>query len=146
MSARVSALHVYPIKSCAPWTVDEAVVGPRGFEGDRRWMIVDGDGHFITARKQSRLVLIHAQAAGAALQLRAPEMPVLRLQAAPDLPRITAQVWKSTVQAQAANAEADAWISAFLGQSARFVHMDDACVRAVSAEYGRPGDEVSFAD
>ncbi|MBZ0222411.1 MAG: MOSC N-terminal beta barrel domain-containing protein [Dokdonella sp.] len=146
MSARVSALHVYPIKSCAPWTVDEAVVGPRGFEGDRRWMIVDGDGQFITARKQPRLVLIHAQAAGAALQLRAPEMPVLRLQAAPDLPRITAQVWKSTVQAQAANAEADAWISAFLGQSARFVHMDDACVRAVSAEYGRPGDEVSFAD
>ncbi|MBX3689450.1 MOSC domain-containing protein [Dokdonella sp.] len=146
MIARVSALHVYPIKSCAPWTVDEAVVGPRGFDGDRRWMVVDAQGRFITARKQPRLVLIRAEAAGAGLRLQAPAMPSQRLHAAPDLPRISAQVWESTVQAQAGCPEADAWISRFLGQSARFVHMDAACVRSVSADYGDEGDEVSFAD
>jgi uncharacterized protein YcbX len=146
MTPTLSAIHVFPIKSCAAWVRDEAQVEPRGLAGDRRWMVTDADGRFLTARQHPRLTLVQAQADGDALVLSAPDMPPLRL-VPPDVSaRIQATVWKNTVQAQLADAAADAWIGAFLGLPARFVHMDAACVRPVSPDYGRPGDEVSFAD
>ncbi|MBO9664775.1 MOSC domain-containing protein [Dokdonella sp.] len=146
MTPTLSAIHVFPIKSCAAWVRDEAEVEPRGLAGDRRWMVADANGKFLTARQHPRLTLVRAEVDGDALALGAPGMPVLRLAPPESAARIEATVWKSTVQAQVAEARADAWISAFLGLPARFVHMDADCVRAVDADYGRPGDEVSFAD
>lgn len=146
MAACLSAIHVYPIKSCAPLSPREAVVEARGLAGDRRWMITDEAGAFLTARKHPRLTRIRAVADGAAWQLEAPDMPELRLpQPAPGV-RIEATVWRSLVQALPADSDADAWISAYLGLPARFVHMDAECRRAVNPAHGRPGDEVSFAD
>lgn len=145
MTPTLSAIHVYPIKSCAPLTVDEAIVEARGLVGDRRWMIVDEDRRFMTGRQHPRLTLIRARAEGEGLIIGAPGMPDLFLTARIDS-RGPATVWSSTVPALDANAEADAWISAWLGQPARFVFMDSGCARAVNPLYGRPGDEVSFAD
>ena len=78
--------------------------------------------------------------------MTAPAMAPLHLEPPLAATRVQTVIWKSTVQAQPAPVDADAWISRYLGQPARFVHMDAACVRAVDANYGAPGDEVSFAD
>lgn len=150
MQATLSSIHLYPIKSCAPWTRQEAVVEARGLAGDRRWMIVDADGRFVTARKHPQLVRIHAEPVAGhddgLLDLRAPGMPTLRLARPAATPRVAAVVWKDTVAAQSADTAADGWISAYLGFPARFVHMDTDCVRPVDPAYGRAGDRVSFAD
>jgi uncharacterized protein YcbX len=146
MAPTLRAIHVFPIKSGAAWLRDAAEVEPRGLAGDRRWMVTDADGRFLTARQHPRLTLIHARPDGDALEVQAPGLPPLRLQPAASPARLEVTVWKSSVQAQPADPHADAWISRFLGLPARFVHMDAGGVRAVSPEYGRPGDEVSFAD
>lgn len=146
MAPILSTIHVYPVKSCTPLTPREAMVEARGLVGDRRWMITDAGGHFLTGRQHPRLTLIRAEPDGDALVLDAPASPSLRLTPPLAASRIATTVWKSTVQALVASAEADAWISAFLGLPARFVFMDTDCVRAVNPDYGRPGDEVSFAD
>lgn len=146
MAPTLSAIHVYPIKSCAPLTLASATVEDRGFAGDRRWMIVDANARFVTGREQPRLTLIRALPDGDGWALSAPGMPVLHLAPAHAGARVATTVWKNSVQALPAAAPADAWISAYLDQPARFVHMDAACVRAVDAKYGVPGDEVSFAD
>lgn len=146
MAATLSAIHVFPVKSCAALAPQEAVVESRGLAGDRRWMVADADGKFLTARKHPRLVLVRALPDGNALQLDAPDMPTLRLCASGAASRVETTVWRSTVQAVAADEEADRWISTFLGMPARFVHMDAQAMRAVDPDYGRPGDEVSFAD
>lgn len=146
MTPTLSAIHIFPIKSCAAWVRDEAVVEARGLAGDRRWMVTDVNGKFLTARQHPRLTLVRARADGGALALSAPDMPPLRLTPPASAARVETTVWKSLVRAQVADAEADGWISAFLGLPARFVHMDADCVRTVDADYGRPGDEVSFAD
>ncbi|GAA0718234.1 MOSC domain-containing protein [Dokdonella soli] len=146
MTPTLSAIHVYPIKSCAPLTCGEAAVEPRGLEGDRRWMITDPHGKFLTARQHPRLTLIRAAPKGDALALEAPGMPGLRLVPPAVGARIETTVWRNTVQALPAAAPADAWISAYLGSPARFVYMDADCARSVNPDYGQPGDEVSFAD
>lgn len=146
MTPTLSAIHVYPVKSCAPLTLDEAIVEARGLAGDRRWMIVDANARFLTGRQHPRLPLIRALPDGDELLLQAPGMSDLRLRPPDAAARVAATVWKNTVPALPASAKADAWISAFLGLAAHFVYMDAACARAIDPSYASPGDEVSFAD
>ena len=62
--ARVVSLHLYPIKSCAAWTLDAATLGVAGLEsdgiGDREWMIVTPAGQFLTQREYPRMALIRS--------------------------------------------------------------------------------------
>ena len=147
MSAILSTLHVYPIKSCAPLTPERAVVEALGLAGDRRWMIVDANGKFMTARKWPRMVLVRAQAVDGGIAVEAPGIAPCLVRAEPDPgARRDVVVWGSTVSARRAEAEADAWISGFLGTDAHFVHMDETALRPVDPAYGRVGDRVSFAD
>ena len=142
----LSSLHLYPIKSSAPLQVESALVEARGLQHDRRWMVVDAQGHFLTGRQLPRLTLVRAQPDPDGLVLQAPGMdrlPVARPVADTTL-RVT--VWKSEVHARPAGAEADRWISAFLGQPARLVHMEDGIRRPMIDAHSLPGDEVSFAD
>jgi uncharacterized protein YcbX len=145
MTPTLASIHVYPLKSCAPLPLDSARVEARGLEHDRRWMVVDANGKFLTGRQHPRLTLIRADPAGETLRLRAPGMPDLRLLPAPG-PRHGVEVWGSHVDARVADAAAEAWISAFLGAPARFAYMDDDCLRRVDPDYSRPDDIVSFAD
>ena len=142
----LAELYLYPLKSAAPLSRDSASVEPRGLAHDRRWMVVDANGSFLTARKHPRLTLIRAQTDGDWLTLEAPGMPGLQLKPADELRRDDVVVWNSTVQPVYADANANAWVSRFLGVPAQFVFMDSACVRAVDPDYSTAGDEVSFAD
>jgi len=57
---QLSGLYLHPIKSTAPLAVETALVEPRGLRDDRRWMVVDADGRFITGRELPRLTLVRA--------------------------------------------------------------------------------------
>lgn len=143
----VASLHLYPLKSCAPLDADVLDITPRGPAGDRRWVIVDGDGRFVTARQRAEVVSIRAFPAPSGLRLEAPGMPPLDVPfPPPDAARITVSIWKDQVQAQACDPAADAWLTRLLGGMARLAHMDEAALRAVDPAYGAAGDVVSFAD
>ncbi len=146
MQPTLTHINLFPIKSCAPLTPDHAIVERRGLRGDRRWMIVDADDQFITARKHPRLVLIRAVFDDDALLLDAPGMRCLRLTPDACAPRSNVTVWDDEVAALPAQAGADAWISDYLGFSARFVFMAEDCVRLIDPTYAGPGEQVSFAD
>ncbi len=147
----LSALHIYPLKSCAPLTLDTASVEARGLTNDRRWMVVDANGKFVTGREQSRLTLIRARPDGTALLLEAPGMPSLRVAPpAADDERVDTAVWGAAIAPLLAADLAHAWLSRFLGFPCRLVYMDENCTRLVKAKYdgkhGEDDDQVSFAD
>lgn len=144
----LTTIHIYPVKSCAALTLPGAAVEARGLAHDRRWMVVDAEGRFITGRKHPRMTLIQVTAAGDdGVRIAAPGMTGIALApAAPDAPRIDVRIWRDAVSVRAADADADAWISDFLGVPARFAFMDEAAKRAVDPEHAHAGDEVSFAD
>ena len=58
MSLYVEALVIYPVKSCEGITLQEAEVGVHGFKYDRKWVIVDDEGAFVTRRSLPKLVTI----------------------------------------------------------------------------------------
>jgi uncharacterized protein YcbX len=143
----LSALNIFPVKSCAPLPLESATVEPRGLRHDRRWIVTDETGKFLTGRQHPRLTLLRVVPDGDAIVVTTDGMPPLRLVPPPSSgARFDVTVWASTVAALSAAFTADAWISLFLGMPARVAYMDDACVRPVTREYAREGDEVSFAD
>ena len=143
----LSSLHLYPVKSCAGLAMDEARVETRGLAGDRRWMIVDAGGKFLTGRQLPALVLLRAVPGDGGVRLDAPGQPGLSVATpAADAPRRRVSVWKDEVDAVDAGDAPAAWLSRFLGREARLVYMDERAVRPVSPTHARPGDEVSFAD
>jgi uncharacterized protein YcbX len=152
VAMRLSALYRYPLKSSAALQADALEIEPRGPRHDRRWMVVDEDGRFLTARVLPEMVRIRAEPIrtehdGEALRLSAPGRdPIALPPPPPDAPRLSVTVWRSTVDAQRVGAAADAWLSDCLGRPVRLVHMDAAARRAVDPDYAQPGDEVGFAD
>ena len=144
--ATLSAMHVYPVKSCAGQSLEAAVVQSRGLEHDRRWMLVDPDGKFITARQEPRLLQVQPVPTDDGLVLEAPGMPTLAVAAPQAGATLNVKVWKDHVDALAADAAADDWFSLYLGRPVRLVHMDDDVTRRNASSRAQPGDEVSFAD
>jgi uncharacterized protein YcbX len=144
---RLGGLYRYPVKSCAPLPTDAAVVEPRGLVHDRRWMVVDPTGRFITGRELPRLTLLRAEPeVSGVLSLQAPDMVPIQVTVPEGDARIPVTVWKSDVLARPCDAAADAWLSDFLGQPVRLVHMGGDLHRPMTSSHARPGDEVSFAD
>jgi len=148
MAFTLASIHIYPLKSGAPLALQSATVETRGLARDRRWMVIDADGKFLTGREYARLTLIHALPnADGSLHLDAPATSGLRVPV-PDArgERIATAVWGSPVSPLLADETTNAWLSKFLGRPVRLVHMDGECARAVDAKYARAGDEVSLAD
>ena len=143
---QLSGLYLYPIKSSAPLEMQTAVVEPRGLQHDRRWMVVDADGSFLTGRQLPRLTLVRAHPDSQGLSLEAPGMPSLQVPFPQTEATVPVNVWKNEVAAKRAQAAADAWLSEFLQQPVHLVHMDASIVRPMTDPHSRPGDEVSFAD
>src|SRR5690606_13737751 len=142
----LSGLFIYPMKSCAPLAVESARLHWRGLGHDRRWMVVDAAGRFITGRELPRLTLVRAIPDGDGLCLQAPGMPDLNVPVPSPDASVQVTVWKSEVLARPCATDADAWLSRFLARPVRLVHMDAGVHRPVRSAHARPGDEVSFAD
>ena len=70
----VSRLFVYPIKSLGGTELDAAEVEARGFRHDRRWMLVDGDGAFLSQHRHPRMALARARVEDEQLVVDAPGM------------------------------------------------------------------------
>ena len=143
----LSSLHRYPLKSAAGIAVETLEIAPRGPQYDRRWMVVDADGRFVTARQYSEMVLIRAEAQVMGLRLSAPGLPDLDVgHPLSGSSRLRVLIWKDTIGAAVVDPAADAWLSAFLQRPVRLVYMDDRARRAADPASAQPGDEVSFAD
>jgi uncharacterized protein YcbX len=144
--AVVSDLYVYPIKACRGVRVERCAVVERGFEADRRWMIVDQRGRFVTQREASRLALVNVGFTGDALRVDAPGLaPLLLPRSYETGSERNVQIWNDQSVA-CRHPEGSAWFSRYLGGMHDIVYMPDAIRRPVNPTRARPGDIVGFAD
>ena len=144
----VSELAIYPVKSLGAVALSRMQFDSFGPAGDRRYIVADRDGRFVTQREYPRMTLIQVALRGQALEFSAPAMPSFSL-AAPcidNAERREIVVWRDRVQACDMGDAIAAWLSSYLGTDVRLYFMPDDSVRAVDPHYARVGDRVGFAD
>jgi len=143
----ISEINIYPVKSTKGIRLDSAHVERRGLRFDRRWMVVDESGLFISQRDVSKLALISTSVGEAMLTLSAEGRSSLSLPLIPtDNALASARVWEDEVRVCWMGKEADEWLTTFLGIRCRLVYMPDKTMRRVNPDYASPADVVSLAD
>src|ERR1700712_2957733 len=100
----LSALHIYPVKSCRGLSVQSAELDDHGLVGDRRFMVVSAiDGMFLTQRTHPRMALIDTELTKESLILSSPThgsvSAALRSANGDSKTERPVTVWKNTVTA-----------------------------------------------
>ena len=124
LSAVVSRLYVYPVKSCAGVQVQEALLLDTGLEFDRAWMVVDGSGNFLSQRVLPRMALVKPQLKHFEMVLRAPGMLALHIALDQVEAATRVRIWGDELPAYDMGPIAAQWFSDFLGVTARMVRFD----------------------
>lgn len=141
---KIEGLNIHPLKSGRAIPVDSATVRLDGLAGDRRFMIVEPDGRFITQRELQALARIEATAVGESLHL---EMEGRQLFASfePE-DRLDVTVWDSPVNAAVADEAVNDVLSDWLERPVKLVHMDALAHRAEGEDWAGQPAPVGFAD
>ncbi|MFT8422618.1 MAG: MOSC N-terminal beta barrel domain-containing protein [Gluconacetobacter sp.] len=145
--ARVAALHVHPVKSLGGLAVAAGMLGPCGLEDDRRWMVTDPDGGFLTQRQVARMALVTVarDPGGLVLALAGQGAHAVALPPV-DGARRMVRVWKDSVPAVDAGDAVAGWLSVALGRPCRLVYLHDAGARPADPAFAPAGATVGFAD
>lgn len=150
----VTELAIYPVKSTRRLPVQQAKVVTTGFAHDRRWMLVDPEGKFITQRQHPKMVHIVAQPDEQGMVVNAPGMdaihilqPLLQKELQNESHhRFEVTVWKDVCAALDAGDQAAQWFREYMGFNCRLVYMDEECQRPVDQRYALTSDLTSFSD
>lgn len=146
---RVSDLFIYPVKSLGGIRVSEARVLQRGFEHDRRLMLVDENGKFITQRVEHKLALLQSALTDGNIFIYYKKdhsySLTIDLKTASTL-RKTVRVWDDDVEAVLFDEQINNWFSDFLGKPCALVYMPDESERQIDRKYAVNHEKVSFAD
>ncbi len=147
MDILLTSIFIYPVKSLAGISVTAWPVTKTGLKYDRKWMLVDASGLFLSQRKLPRMALVHTLLTDSELVLSASGMADLAVPLeTTDGERIASTVWHHQGPALCVSPEADSWLSQFLGQPCRLVYQPDDCIRGVDPVYATPEDQTSFSD
>ncbi len=143
---RLTEIHVYPVKGARGIALTRSHVLVGGLRHDRRFMLVDEHGKFISQREHRRLALVTTAIDGDALVIGAGEDRA-RVPLGPEgTAHRRVRIWHDAVDALEVAGEASALVSSFLGSRCALVFMPDQVVRPVDPRYALPQDRVGFAD
>lgn len=146
---QLSGLFLYPVKGLRGCALDSAEIDELGLIGDRRFLVVDEYGRFLTQRtvqKMARVttaltadrLILSAEGAGATSTARASN---------PSAPLLTVSIWKSEgLRAEDCGEEPARWLSDFFGFQCRLVRAGSSFQRPMLKASARSGDRVAFSD
>jgi uncharacterized protein YcbX len=128
----LSGLFIYPVKSLRGFPVDSAAVDALGLVGDRRFMVVDEAGRFLTQRTLPRMALVSTRLSPDALTLSAEGCGPVAVARISEAPTRSVAVWRSEgLAAEDCGEEPAAWLSSFLKVECRLVRAGRAFSRPI---------------
>jgi len=143
----IASLHIYPLKGGRGLSLDQVELDRFGPKNDRRWMVIEADGSFVTQREIPALCQIGAVPSNSGVTLSAPNLePLVLARPAPDSPTRRVAIWDDETDGVELGPVAADWISQALGASLRLIYLPDHALRRTNPEYDPIGARVSFAD
>ena len=142
---QVTQLFIYPIKSLGGIEIKQSLVTQRGLQYDRRFMLVDEQGVFLTQRTLHKMALCKLGLINngfvVSYENKTIEIPF-------SLTGTTQQVtvWDDTFEAVVADEKYNQWFSEQLKQPIKLVYMHQHSNRLVNPKYAQNNEQLSLAD
>ena len=142
----ICSITVYPLKSAAGITLQEAEVTASGLANDREWMVLDDNNTYVSQREFSKLALVQPALKDGELWLSAPQMSAIAVPAVPGTP-VACSLFGEECRAFTTSPAIDGWISNYLGVKASIVSRDRGFLRKGGVQYPERDDRpTSFVD
>lgn len=146
MKLHLSSIYIYPIKSFPAVMLREAEALDRGLADDRRWMLVDNSGRFISLREERKLLDFAISSEGNNWRIGYQDAALIIPKELPEGESWEVQIWDDHVQAIKGPGKWDQWFEERLGYSCHLVYMPPKGHRPVKQQWALRDEEVSFAD
>lgn len=128
--------------------MNKAMVTDRGFQYDRRWMLVDENNLFISQREVAELALMHVEIVGEGLKItyqpKASSIIIPFKAQTDEFAEVI--IWDDTCMGQFVGKETDDWFGRMLGIACRLVYMPENSLRHTDSRYTPDGYIASYAD
>lgn len=129
--------------------MDKSYVRKAGLEHDRRWMLVDPDGNFISQRTVPKMALLSVEWSKGGFLIKDKTQP----KDSYPLPLITqskltkkVRIWDDNLNAFQVDPSISEWIQQKLQIPCELVHMPESLTRPIERKYAISNESVSFAD
>jgi uncharacterized protein len=146
----LTQIVIYPIKSLGGISLQSSTVEERGLQYDRRWMLVDKNGMFLTQREHPQMALLQVTIKDELLEVRhkVNTIPSLQLPISNEQnpSSIVVNIWDDVVIAKNVSHDADLWFSEALNLDCHLIYMDKDSDRITDKKYTPEPKQVSFAD
>jgi uncharacterized protein len=147
---KLSEIYIYPIKSFGGIRLHTSNITSRGLENDRRFMLVDENGRFLSQREYPQLAIFQTEIEGDFLKITNKKNGQnITVNLSPSSQSISVQVtiWDDETTAIEVSNEASGWFTQALVISTRLVYMPEESQRKIESNYALTGDEItSFSD
>jgi uncharacterized protein YcbX len=145
----LSQLNIYPVKSLGGISLQHVQIEEKGLQYDRRWMLVDEEGVFITQRKHFELAMLQVAITDGQLVISHKQGPEQHISFG--LEENTGKVIPVTIWDDQANGievsiRVNEWFSDFMKMKVTLVQMPEEEQRFVDPQYATGNEIVSFAD
>ncbi len=141
---KISELYIYPVKSLAGIKLTSAKLSKFGLLYDRRWLIVDKDGQFITQRQHHEMATIKTAISNKQLTLSHNNSSILVPH--PSTKELSVTVWNDTLKALHIDTQVDQWLSDKLNTDCQLVYMPEDSQRQIDLNFAPKKQYVNFAD
>lgn len=145
----ISEIYIYPVKSLGGISLSQAQVQSTGLQYDRQWMLVNGQGVFLSQRTLAQMALLQVGLFNDALLVSHKKLSIQPLHipfALNAQNKVAVSVWDDVCTAIEVSADANRWFSEVLGITARLVCMPATESRFVDKNYATENEIVGFAD
>jgi len=151
----LTEIWIYPVKSLGGIRMRSAKVLQKGLEFDRRWMLVDSDGVFMTQRIHPRMALFKLAMNGDQFVITYEDntrkhvaLSAVRLNGSrvDSGKQMTARIWNDEVSVVEVDRAISEWFSRQLEFECRLVSFPEVNPRAVDPAFGVNNENVSLAD
>ncbi|MEF2552168.1 MOSC N-terminal beta barrel domain-containing protein [Aurantimonas sp. A2-1-M11] len=139
----LGSIHVHPVKSGRAIDCADGRLELWGLADDRRWMLVDESGRFVSQREHPPLALLDAQPDPDGLILTYEDIGERFVPYPDGSERLAVTIWHDTVDAALADRETNAALSRWLQMPVRLVHLDRTDARAIDPAWAPDAPSAS---
>lgn len=140
---KLTNIYIYPIKSLGGIELTSAVAEERGLQYDRRWMLVDDEGVFMSQRKHPKMALFKTSIKNGYLLITAHDDSTIEIHMDSALnSSVPVTVWGTECNGYLVGNDYNKWFSDKLGAKCRLVFMGNHERHIESNKM----EKVSYAD